>query len=81
MSFFPSVLSCKVTNWLFLGGIGTNDQLNIIKNSTDGATMIAQDQWINLPVGYNLNDHVGVSQPFFVTSGRPEILTSEADRY
>jgi hypothetical protein len=23
--------------------------------------MISADQWINLPVGYNLNDHVGVS--------------------
>lgn len=22
--------------------------------------MISSDQWINLPVGYNLNDHVGV---------------------
>lgn len=24
--------------------------------------MISSDQWINLPVGYNLNDHVGVSR-------------------
>jgi cellobiose dehydrogenase (acceptor) len=40
------------------------DQLNIVKNSTvDGPTMIASDQWINLPVGYNLNDHVGVRAP------------------
>lgn len=23
--------------------------------------MIGSDSWINLPVGYNLNDHVGVS--------------------
>lgn len=23
--------------------------------------MISSDQWINLPVGHNLNDHVGVS--------------------
>jgi hypothetical protein len=23
--------------------------------------MISSDQWINLPVGYNLYDHVGVS--------------------
>lgn len=22
--------------------------------------MISQDQWINLPIGYNLDDHVGV---------------------
>lgn len=42
------------------GGIGPTDQLNIVKNSTDGETMIKSDSWINLPVGYNLNDHVGV---------------------
>jgi hypothetical protein len=45
-----------------IGGIGPTDQLNVVKSSsTDGATMISQDQWINLPVGYNLDDHVGVS--------------------
>lgn len=46
--------------FLFRSGIGPTDQLNIVKGSTlDGATMISQDQWINLPVGNNLNDHVG----------------------
>lgn len=25
--------------------------------------MISSDQWINLPVGNNLNDHVGVGNP------------------
>ncbi|KAK4159710.1 cellobiose dehydrogenase [Cladorrhinum sp. PSN259] len=44
---------------LFRSGIGPTDQLNIVKNSPDGPTMISSDQWINLPVGYNLNDHVG----------------------
>ncbi|KAK0612791.1 cellobiose dehydrogenase [Bombardia bombarda] len=44
---------------LFRSGIGPTDQLNIVKNTTDGETMIASDSWINLPVGYNLNDHVG----------------------
>lgn len=44
-----------------VGGIGPTDQLNVVKNSTDGPTMIASDSWINLPVGYNLDDHVGVS--------------------
>jgi len=44
---------------LFRSGIGPTDQLNVVKNSTDGPTMISSDQWINLPVGYNLNDHVG----------------------
>ncbi|KAJ2987273.1 hypothetical protein NUW58_g4598 [Xylaria curta] len=44
---------------LFRSGIGPTDQLNIVKNSTDGPTMISSDSWINLPVGYNLDDHVG----------------------
>lgn len=45
---------------LFRSGIGPTDQLNVVKSSAlDGATMISQDQWINLPVGNNLNDHVG----------------------
>ncbi|KAK4156344.1 cellobiose dehydrogenase [Chaetomidium leptoderma] len=44
---------------LFRSGIGPTDQLNIVKNSTDGPTMISSEQWINLPVGHNLNDHVG----------------------
>ena len=34
----------------------------MVKNSTDGPTMIASDSWINLPVGHNLVDHVGVSR-------------------
>lgn len=45
------------------GGIGPTDQLNVVKNSADGETMIGSDSWINLPVGYNLNDHVGVRMP------------------
>ncbi|KAI1810818.1 cellobiose dehydrogenase [Poronia punctata] len=44
---------------LFRSGIGPTDQLNIVLNSTDGPTMISNDSWINLPVGYNLDDHVG----------------------
>lgn len=47
---------------LFRSGIGPTDQLNVVKSSSiDGATMISSDQWINLPVGSNLDDHVGVS--------------------
>ena len=40
------------------GGIGPTDQLEVIQESTDGPTFIAKDQWINLPVGYNLIDHL-----------------------
>ncbi|KAH6663555.1 fungal cellulose binding domain-containing protein [Plectosphaerella plurivora] len=43
---------------LLRSGIGPQDQLYIVGNSTlDKGTMISQDQWINLPVGYNLEDH------------------------
>lgn len=44
---------------LFRSGIGPKDQLTIVKNSAaDGATMINETDWIDLPVGKNLNDHV-----------------------
>ncbi|KAK4448586.1 cellobiose dehydrogenase [Podospora aff. communis PSN243] len=39
-------------------GIGPKDQLEVVKSSTDGPTMIAEEEWINLPVGYNLDDHL-----------------------
>ncbi|KZL68600.1 fungal cellulose binding domain-containing protein, partial [Colletotrichum incanum] len=42
---------------LLRSGIGPTDQLEVVKGSTDGPTMIANSSWINLPVGYNLEDH------------------------
>jgi len=46
---------------LLRSGIGPKDQLDIVKNSVvDGPTMIGNDSWINLPVGYNLDDHLNV---------------------
>ena len=35
--------------------------LTVVQGSADGPTMISEDQWINLPVGENLVDHVNVS--------------------
>ncbi|KAF4624197.1 hypothetical protein G7Y89_g13978 [Cudoniella acicularis] len=43
---------------LFRSGIGPVDQLQTVKSSVDGPTMLAQKDWITLPVGYNLNDHL-----------------------
>lgn len=44
---------------LMRSGIGPLDQLSIVKASaSDGQTMIDEEQWIDLPVGYNLVDHV-----------------------
>jgi cellobiose dehydrogenase (acceptor) len=43
---------------LFRSGIGPVDQLQVVQSSIDGPTMIKQSNWINLPVGYNLNDHL-----------------------
>jgi cellobiose dehydrogenase (acceptor) len=42
---------------LFRSGIGPADQLQVVKGSTDGPTMISNNSWINLPVGHNLEDH------------------------
>ncbi|KAK3295479.1 uncharacterized protein B0H64DRAFT_146794 [Chaetomium fimeti] len=44
---------------LLRSGIGPTDQLEVVKNSEkDGPTMISNSSWINLPVGYNLDDHL-----------------------
>ncbi|EMR89102.1 putative cellobiose dehydrogenase protein [Botrytis cinerea BcDW1] len=43
---------------LFRSGIGPTDQLNVVLTSTDGPTMINSSYWYNLPVGYNLDDHL-----------------------
>ncbi len=40
------------------GGIGPADQLEVVAGSKDGATFAAKADWINLPVGYNLIDHL-----------------------
>jgi cellobiose dehydrogenase (acceptor) len=43
---------------LFRSGIGPTDMLQVVQSSADGPTMINQTDWINLPVGYNLDDHL-----------------------
>lgn len=44
---------------LFRSGIGPADSLATVKASaSDGASMISESEWIDLPVGYNLVDHV-----------------------
>ncbi|CAJ2514064.1 Uu.00g021830.m01.CDS01 [Anthostomella pinea] len=42
---------------LMRSGIGPTDQLEVVQTSTDGPTMISNSSWIDLPVGYNLEDH------------------------
>ena len=43
---------------LMRSGIGPQDQLQVVqKSAVDGSTMINSTQWINLPVGNNLDDH------------------------
>ncbi|OBT67703.1 hypothetical protein VE03_03484 [Pseudogymnoascus sp. 23342-1-I1] len=43
---------------LFRSGIGPQDQLEVVQSSTDGPQMINETDWIILPVGYNLGDHL-----------------------
>ncbi|KAL1840629.1 hypothetical protein VTJ49DRAFT_280 [Mycothermus thermophilus] len=43
---------------LFRSGIGPEDQLEVVASSKDGETFIDKKDWINLPVGYNLIDHL-----------------------
>lgn len=49
---------------IMIGGIGPEDQLEVVQSSTDGPTMIGNNSWIKLPVGHNLNDHVNVCISF-----------------
>ncbi|KAI0133009.1 cellobiose dehydrogenase [Xylariales sp. AK1849] len=42
---------------LLRSGIGPTDQLEVVQGSSDGPTMINETEWIDLPVGYNLDDH------------------------
>ncbi|KAI1816291.1 hypothetical protein GGS20DRAFT_248754 [Poronia punctata] len=44
--------------FLMRSGIGPQDQLEVVQSSDDGPNMISEDDWIILPVGYNLVDHV-----------------------
>lgn len=41
---------------LFRSGIGPQDQLQTVKKA-EGDAMVAEDDWLNLPVGENLDDH------------------------
>jgi cellobiose dehydrogenase (acceptor) len=43
---------------LFRSGIGPDDMLQQVQQSPDGPTFIKSTDWINLPVGYNLADHL-----------------------
>ncbi|TVY18546.1 Cellobiose dehydrogenase [Lachnellula arida] len=43
---------------LFRSGIGPTDMLEVVNSSTDASKMISSSSWIDLPVGYNLDDHL-----------------------
>ncbi|KAL7268091.1 hypothetical protein RUND412_009299 [Rhizina undulata] len=75
---------------LFRSGIGPSDQLDIVAASiADGESMISSDEWISLPVGYNVMDHtntdVVVSHPnvteydFYAAYDDP--ITADKDAY
>ena len=47
------------TKVLYRSGIGLKAQLDVVKGSIqDGPSFVNESDWINLPVGQNLNDHV-----------------------
>lgn len=73
---------------LFRSGIGPQDQLEIVQGA-EGSAMVNSSQWINLPVGYNLDDHTNtdiiVSHPnvsfydFYAAYSTP--IAADANRY
>ncbi|KAI1402017.1 hypothetical protein F4819DRAFT_496243 [Hypoxylon fuscum] len=51
--------------FLLRSGIGPADQLEVVAGSaSDGKSFIGKDDWISLPVGYNLMDHVNTDTYF-----------------
>ncbi|CAL3966250.1 unnamed protein product [Diplocarpon coronariae] len=42
---------------LFRSGIGPKDQLEVVRSSSEGLSLINSTYWLDLPVGYNLDDH------------------------
>ena len=73
---------------LFRSGIGPKDQLEVVKR-TEPSKMISSSKWIDLPVGYNLDDHtntdVVIEHPdvsfynFYAAYNHP--ITRDKDRY
>ncbi|KAL0958866.1 hypothetical protein HGRIS_014182 [Hohenbuehelia grisea] len=50
---------------LFQSGIGPSDMINIVKaDATQGPRLPPQSDWINLPVGYNVQDNPSVNLVF-----------------
>ncbi|EXF79989.1 fungal cellulose binding domain-containing protein [Colletotrichum fioriniae PJ7] len=45
---------------LAAGGIGPKDQLEVVQKA-EGDALVDSAQWIDLPVGYNLDDHVNTN--------------------
>ena len=66
---------------LMRSGIGPTDQLEIVKASADGPTMINSTSWIPVPVGYNLDDHLNVSCRRDDINGDGLALTLTTDRH
>ncbi|KAK5694690.1 hypothetical protein LTR97_009280 [Elasticomyces elasticus] len=73
---------------LFRSGIGPQDQLEVVQKA-EGAKMVNSSQWLNLPVGYNLDDHTNtdlvITHPnvsfydFYAAYSDP--ITADKDRY
>ncbi|KAF8657601.1 hypothetical protein AX16_002182 [Volvariella volvacea WC 439] len=50
---------------LFRSGIGPTDMINVVKNDPfAGPLLPPQNQWINLPVGYNVSDNPSINLVF-----------------
>jgi cellobiose dehydrogenase (acceptor) len=49
------------TKILLRSGIGPIEQLRLVQNSSDGATMISEKHWINRPVGQRIDDALALN--------------------
>lgn len=47
---------------LFRSGIGPTDMINVVKGNAAAAALLPpQNEWINLPVGYNVSDNPSIN--------------------
>ena len=62
---------------LFNSGIGPTKQIQTVQNGTTGVTLPAQSEWIELPVGCQIKDHVIFTLKFNTTTDLPALTTDQ----
>ncbi|KAL5444875.1 hypothetical protein PMIN05_003073 [Paraphaeosphaeria minitans] len=62
---------------LFNSGIGPAEQLQIVASGSSGVTLPAESEWIDLPVGAEIKDHVIFSLKFKTSEPMSSVATTD----